>query len=124
MKAVVLAAGRGTRMRELTQALPKPMLRVQGKPILEHIVTGLAAAGVQELFVVTGWKAEVIEAYFQDGSRWGVHLAFGRQPVQDGTGRAALPARQFVGNEPFLLTYGDILVRPTTYARILHRFRQ
>ena len=59
MKAVILAAGKGTRMRELTNDLPKPMLRVQGRPILEHIIEGIKSAGVREFFIVTGWKAEV-----------------------------------------------------------------
>ncbi len=54
MKAVILAAGKGTRMRELTNALPKPMLKVQGKPILEHILAGLSAAGIRDVFIVTG----------------------------------------------------------------------
>ena len=59
VKAVILAAGKGTRMRELTNELPKPMLRVQGKPILEHIVAGILAAGVRDIFIVTGWRADV-----------------------------------------------------------------
>jgi len=57
MKAVILAAGKGTRMGELTSELPKPMLRVSGRPILEHIV----AADVREIFIVTGWRADVIK---------------------------------------------------------------
>jgi NDP-sugar pyrophosphorylase family protein len=66
VKAVILAAGKGTRMRELTNELPKPMLRVQGKPILEHIVAGVIAAGIREIFIVTGWRADVIENHFAD----------------------------------------------------------
>lgn len=124
MKAVILAAGKGTRMRELTNELPKPMLRVQGRPILEHIVTGIASAGVRELFIVTGWKAEVIEDYFGDGSKWGVRIAFGRQAEQNGTGKAAVPAREFIGQSPFILTYGDILVKPETYAQMIRRFEE
>ena len=54
MKAVILAAGKGTRMKELTNELPKPMLPVQGKPILEHIFEGIIAAGVHDIFIVTG----------------------------------------------------------------------
>ena len=89
MKAVILAAGKGTRMRELTQpGLPKPMLRVQGKPILEHIVAGVVAAGVREIFIVTGWRAEVVENHFGDGKKFGAQISFGRQVVQDGTGKA------------------------------------
>jgi UDP-N-acetylglucosamine diphosphorylase / glucose-1-phosphate thymidylyltransferase / UDP-N-acetylgalactosamine diphosphorylase / glucosamine-1-phosphate N-acetyltransferase / galactosamine-1-phosphate N-acetyltransferase len=129
MKAVILAAGKGTRMRELTNELPKPMLKVppknpKGKPILEHIVTGLLSAGVREIFIVTGWKAEVIESYFGDGTKWGVSIAFGRQAQQNGTGKAAEPAKEFIGHSPFILTYGDILVRPETYAQMIRRFSE
>ncbi|HNQ87703.1 MAG TPA: sugar phosphate nucleotidyltransferase [Verrucomicrobiota bacterium] len=122
MKAVILAAGKGTRMKSLTDALPKPMLRVQGKPILEHILEGLRSAGIQQVCVVTGWHAEVIENHFGNGARWGLDIRFARQTVQDGTGRAANPARAFVGSDPFLLTYGDILVPPETYAQMRRRF--
>ena len=124
MKAVILAAGKGTRMRELTSELPKPMLRVSGRPILEHIVTGVVAAGVREIFIVTGWRADVIEKYFGDGKKWNACIAYGRQVVQDGTGKAPEPAKEFVGDSPFLLTYGDILVPPDTYPQMLQRFSE
>jgi UDP-N-acetylglucosamine diphosphorylase / glucose-1-phosphate thymidylyltransferase / UDP-N-acetylgalactosamine diphosphorylase / glucosamine-1-phosphate N-acetyltransferase / galactosamine-1-phosphate N-acetyltransferase len=123
MKAVILAAGKGTRMKELTNELPKPMLKVHGKPILEHILEGLIAAGIREVFIVTGFRAEVIENHFQDGSRWGARIEYARQTVQDGTGKAPEPAREFVGSDPFLLTYGDILVHPETYQRMIERFQ-
>ena len=66
MKAVILAAGKGTRMRELTHELPKPMLPVEGRPILEHILEGLLAAGIREVCIITGWKAEVIEGHMNE----------------------------------------------------------
>lgn len=122
MKAVILAAGKGTRMRELTNELPKPMLKVQGKPILQHILEGLAGNGVREFCIITGWRADVIEKHFGDGSAFGVKVHYQRQLVQDGTGKAPELARQFVGNDPFLLTYGDILVRPETYGQMIERF--
>ncbi len=124
MKAVVLAAGKGTRMRELTQEIPKPMLRVQGRPILEHILEGLKSAGITEVFVVTGFRAETIEEYFGTGSRWGLKIVYGRQLVQDGTGKAPELAKTFVGSDDFLLTYGDILVRPETYQQMIRRFKE
>ncbi len=123
MKAVVLAAGKGTRMRELTNALPKPMLKVQGKPILEHILEGLVLAGIREIFFVTGFQAEVVEQYFAGGAKWGVRTAFGRQLVQDGTGKAPEVAKDFVERDDFLLTYGDILVKPETYSRMVECYR-
>src|SRR5467141_3390754 len=61
MKAVILAAGKGTRMKELTNEVPKPMLLSQGKPIIEHILEGILAAGVRDIFIVTGYRAEAIE---------------------------------------------------------------
>ncbi len=122
MKAVILAAGKGTRMKDLTQEMPKPMLRVQGRPILEHILSGLIEAGIRDLCVITGWHAEVIEAYFGDGSRFGVRMTYARQVVQDGTGKAPEYAKDFVGADDFLLTYGDILVKPETYQQMLRRW--
>ena len=136
MKAVILAAGKGTRMRELTNELPKPMLRVQGKPILEHIVAGIVAAGVRDIFIVTGWRAEIVENHFGDGKKFGARIAFGRQAVQDGTGKAPELAKDFIGDSPFFLTYGDILVEPKsplsslsvtmkeTYQQMIHRFNE
>lgn len=124
MKAVILAAGKGTRMRELTDELPKPMLRVQGKPILEHIIAGVAAAGIRDFFIVTGWRADVVEDYFGDGAKFGAKISYGRQTVQDGTGKAPELAKHFVGQSPFLLTYGDILVKPETYQGMVNRFSE
>ena len=122
MKAVILAAGKGTRMKELTQELPKPMLKVQGKPILEHIIEGVKSAGIRDIFIVTGYRAEVIEGYFGDGSKWGLRMEYGRQAVQDGTGKAPELAKTFVGADEFLLTYADILVKPETYQQMVKRF--
>jgi dTDP-glucose pyrophosphorylase len=124
MKAVILAAGKGTRMRELTNDVPKPMLRVQGQPILEHIIEGLKTVGVREVFIVTGWKAEVIERHFGDGAKLGVQVHYGRQVVQDGTGKAPELAKEFVGQSSFILTYGDILVKPETYQQMLRRYAE
>jgi dTDP-glucose pyrophosphorylase len=136
MKAVILAAGKGTRMRELTNELPKPMLKVQGKPILEHIVEGIVAAGIRQIFIVTGFRAEVIEDHFGDGSKWEARIVYGRQTVQDGTGKAPELAKVFTGSSTFLMTYGDILVKPKTslsslavsmretYQQMIHRFNE
>jgi len=122
MKAVILAAGKGTRMRNLTGEMPKPMLRVQGKPILDYILQGILAAGIREIFIVTGFRADVVENYFGDGSKWHAQISYGRQVVQDGTGKAPELAKQFAGSSAFLLTYGDILVKPETYRQMLQRF--
>ncbi len=115
-KAVVLAAGRGTRMGDLTDELPKPMIEVRGKPILQHIVEGLASNGVNRFLIIVGYRKEVIEAFFGDGSRFGVEMNYITQEIQDGTGRVVLLAEKFAGEDPFILSYGDILVPAESYA--------
>ena len=66
----------------------------------------------------------MIEDYFGDGSKWGVRIAYGRQVVQDGTGKAPELAKDFIGASSFILTYGDILVKPETYQQMVHRFQE
>jgi dTDP-glucose pyrophosphorylase len=117
-KAVLLAAGRGTRMRELTQELPKPMLQVRGKPVLQHIIEGLRDTGLTDFLVIVGWHAEVVRDFFGDGSRLGVRIDYRTQVVQDGTGKVVELAREFAGRDPFVLSYGDILIAPENYSRI------
>ena len=109
-------------MGGLTDELPKPMLPVDGRPILEHIITGLCTSGVREFCIITGWRAEAIEGHFGDGADFGVSISYVRQEVQDGTGKAPELAEAFVGGDAFLLTYGDILVKPETYAQMLTRW--
>ena len=111
-------------MRDLTNEMPKPMLKVQGRPILEHILEGLLAAGIHDVFIVTGFRADVVEGYFGDGLKWRAHIGYGRQVVQDGTGKAPELAKDFVGASTFLLTYGDILVPPETYQQMIRRFNE
>jgi dTDP-glucose pyrophosphorylase len=114
-KAVILAAGRGTRMRELSAELPKPMIKVRGKPVLQHIIEGLRNAGIGDLLLVVGYRADAVREFFCDGSRYNVAIQYATQTVQDGTGRVVDLARDFVGNRPFILAYGDILVDPGNY---------
>lgn len=116
-RAVVLAAGRGTRMGEMTAGMPKAMLPVRGRPMLEHVLDGLAAAGIAEFFLVVGYRREMVEAHFRD---WRPPIEFHVQQVLNGTGGAARLARGFAGDEPFLLTFGDILCEPPAYVRCAH----
>lgn len=111
-RAVILAAGRGTRMGGITEEIPKPMLPIQGRPMLEHILERLRAAGISRFLIVIGYHGEVIQSHFKDGHP---ELEFVRQNPVDGTGSGALLAQTFTGDEPFLLTYGDILCEPAEY---------
>ena len=117
-KAVLLAAGKGTRMRELTNDLPKPMIPVRGKPILQHIVEGLAAAGLTRILIVVGYRADAVTEFFGDGSKFGVSVEYTTQVVQDGTGRVVALGEEFAGSDPFILSYGDILIVPENYKRL------
>src|SRR5207244_10048883 len=104
-KAVLLAAGRGTRMRELTADLPKPMIEVRGKPVLQHIIEGLRDAGIREFLIIVGYHADAVQNFFGDGSRYNVEIQYATQTVQDGTGRVVDLSREFVGHSPFVLGY-------------------
>jgi dTDP-glucose pyrophosphorylase len=120
-KAVVLAAGRGKRMGELTDDLPKPMLPVNGKPMLQHVLEALAAAGVEQAALVVGYRREVILDHF---AGYGLPLTFLTQEVPNGTGTATLLAREFAGADPFLLTFGDILCSPAEYTGLGNQLRE
>jgi len=118
-QAVILAAGRGTRMRELTNDLPKPMIEVRGKPVLQYIVEGLRDASVRRFLIIVGYCADAIRNFFGDGSRYKVEIQYQTQVVQDGTGRVVELARSFSRSEAFVLCYGDIFVDPANYKRVV-----
>ncbi|MGB2465790.1 MAG: nucleotidyltransferase family protein, partial [Porticoccaceae bacterium] len=108
MKAMILAAGYGKRLRPLTETTPKPLLPVGGKPLMQHHIERLAAAGIRDLVINTSWLAEQIEDYFADGAEFGVSIDWSResQPLETGGGIAhALP---LLDDQPFLLINGDI----------------
>jgi len=118
-QAVLLAAGRGTRMRELTVDLPKPMIKVREKPVLLHIVEGLQTAGIKNFLIIVGYHGDTVRNYFGDGTCFGLRINYATQVVQDGTGRVVELARDFVADSPFVLSYGDILVAPQNYQRVV-----
>jgi MurNAc alpha-1-phosphate uridylyltransferase len=109
MKVMLLAAGRGERMRPLTDACPKPLLPVAGKPLVVWHLERLAAAGFTEVVINLSWRGEQIAAALGDGSRYGVSIAYSREPwpaLETGGGIAnALP---LLGDGPFLLVNGDV----------------
>ena len=106
-------------MRELTVELPKPMIEVRGKPVLQHIVEGLRDAGIREFFIIVGYRADAVQNFFGDGSRYKIAIQYATQVVQDGTGRVVDIARNFAENSAFILSYGDILVDPHNYKSIV-----
>ena len=121
MKAVVLAAGRGTRMKALTADCPKPMLPLAGRPMLAHQLDRFAGAGVDEACIVIGYKGEMIREHFAGNPPAGIKLSYVVQDEPNGTGSAALLAKDFVGEGPFLLTFGDIIVDSQVYTELIER---
>lgn len=108
MKAMILAAGLGTRMRPLTDHCPKPLLPVAGKPLIVHHLERLAASGIRQIVVNVSYRAEQIISALGDGSRYGVELTFSHeeQPLETAGGIAK--AKPLLGDAPFLLINGDI----------------
>ena len=115
-KAIVLAAGKGTRMGHLTESIPKPMIRVAGKPLLEHILDRLREAGITDAAIVTGYRHELIEEYFE---QYPLRISYFHQETLDGTATAVRLARPFAGNDSFLLTFGDIWCDVADYEGLL-----
>jgi UDP-N-acetylglucosamine diphosphorylase / glucose-1-phosphate thymidylyltransferase / UDP-N-acetylgalactosamine diphosphorylase / glucosamine-1-phosphate N-acetyltransferase / galactosamine-1-phosphate N-acetyltransferase len=109
MKAVVLVAGKGTRMEPLTSGCPKVMLQVANKPILEHILNSAIDAGIEGFVFITGYLEEQIREYFGDGSKWGVSIEYIRQQEQLGTANAIGCVKGHVDGA-FLVLNGDMLI--------------
>jgi dTDP-glucose pyrophosphorylase len=123
VKAVLLAAGRGTRLGQLTAATPKPLLQVGGRPIIAHILDGLAAAGVAEVLIVVGYLGDQIERELGTDSPHGIRLTYARQERPLGTASAVALAKHFVSEEQFFLGWGDIFVDRSNYARVVEAAR-
>ncbi|WMS94133.1 nucleotidyltransferase family protein [Pseudoalteromonas sp. HL-AS2] len=108
MKAMILAAGRGQRMMPLTQNMPKPMLAVAGKPLIEHHIVNLKAAGITEIVINLAWQGDKIKDYFANGSKWGVNIRYS-QEVAGGleTAGGIIAALPLLG-DTFIVINGDI----------------
>lgn len=117
MRALILAAGRGERMRPLTDTTPKPLLPVRGKPMIEWHLEALARAGVREVVVNTAWLEEQFPAALGDGARWGLSIRYSMEGRDHGGAletaggiRKALPWLAPHGNEAFWVVSGDIFM--------------
>ena len=108
MKAMILAAVRGQRMMPLTQNMPKPMLAVAGKPLIEHHIVNLKAAGITEIVINLAWQGDKIKDYFANGSKWGVNIRYS-QEVAGGleTAGGIIAALPLLG-DTFIVINGDI----------------
>ena len=119
----MLAAGEGRRMRPLSERWPKPVLPIDGRPVIASLLRELAAADLTEVTVVTGYLAEQVEELLGDGSAFGVELRYARQPRPDGSADAVRRAVEAGARTPFLVSAADTLYAPGDVGRFAEAFR-
>lgn len=108
MKAMILAAGKGERLRPLTLHTPKPLVKAAGVPLIDYHVQALARAGFTELVVNHAWLGQQIEDYLGDGARYGVSIRYSPEGEPLETGGGIFKALPLLGDEPFVVVNGDI----------------
>ena len=107
MKVVIMAGGKGTRIATIKSDVPKPMIEICGKPILEWQIENLKACGLTDITLVIGYLGEIIKDYFQDGSRFGVNISYYEEDHPLGTAGALFKMNL---SDDFLLMCGDVMV--------------
>lgn len=122
MKAVVLAAGRGTRLKPLTDRKPKHLLPIGGRPLLEWLFMNLKEGGIYEVIVITNYRGEEIRRYFGDGSGLGLKIRYLQQENMKGTADAFMTARDHL-DEEFLGLYGDLFLSKGVLSRIIGEYK-
>jgi len=109
MKAMILAAGRGERMRPLTDESPKPLLEVNGKPLIEYHIESLARGGIRDIVINLAWLGEQIRDWVGEGSKYGINISYSEEdPEALETGGGIFRALPLLGDEPFWLVNGDV----------------
>lgn len=105
-RAIILAGGLGERLKPLTDTTPKPLLPIRGKPIIQHAIENLRQYGINEIILSVGYKADLIQAYFGDGRKFGVHISYSVEKQPLGTG-GAIKLANGSNQDPFILLWGD-----------------
>ncbi|MBM3709090.1 MAG: HAD-IIIA family hydrolase [Actinobacteria bacterium] len=109
MKAVILAGGRGTRLKALTGSIPKPMIKIGGIPVLEHQINLLKIYGIRKIIICTGYLSDKIENYFGEGKSWGVEIIYSKENTPLGSAGCIKEIEEIAG-ENFLVLYGDVMI--------------
>jgi len=123
MKGVILAAGKGSRMKELSQKKPKVLLKVDGRSSLEHIISGMKKAGIDEVIIVIGYKGEMIKDELGSGSELGVEITYVEQDLDKyGTGYALSLVEPYIDHS-FMLSYGDIILAEDNYLNLYEKYK-
>lgn len=120
---MILTAGEGTRMRPLTLTRPKTMLPISGKPILQYNIESIRDAGIDEIFLVVGYKKNVIKKYFADGKEFGVKLSYLIQEKQLGTAHAIGKGKNVI-DEEFIVVNGDVITDPNLIKEVINYYER
>jgi NDP-sugar pyrophosphorylase family protein len=109
-QAVILASGEGVKLRPFTYEIPKPLIPVNGRPLLEYTIELLQQYGITDIVITVSHLAEKIKNHFGDGAKFGVHITYVQEKKPSGTGGALRAAQAKLGSAPFLLLYGDVVL--------------
>ena len=123
MKAIILSAGEGTRMRPLTLTKPKTMLPVAGKPIIQYNIEALRDCGVKDILLIVGYKEEIVRNYFKDGSHLGVNISYATQSKLEGTADAIGYGKDFIEDSLITLN-GDIILDVDILTEIIEDYEK
>ena len=124
MKGVIPAAGRGTRLEPMTLAIPKELLIVGDKAIIEYVTEAMKSVGIIDITVIVGWRKHAILDYLGSGERLGVKLTYVVQDTRDGLAKAVLTTEHVIGDEPFLVILGDNFFYPQTFLKEILAFHK
>jgi len=119
MKAMIFAAGRGERMRPLTDSCPKPLLKVRGRPLITYHVMNLVRAGIRDIVINHSHLGHMIEAELGDGSRYGARIVYSHEPTPLETAGGIANALHLLGDEPFVAVSGDIYAPYFDFEQVL-----
>lgn len=122
MKAVILAAGEGTRLNPITINRPKPLIKISGKTILEHTLLTLRESGISEVIIVTNYREKDIQQYFGNGKKYNLKISYKKQEEMNGTATAVGVTESFIKND-FILIYGDLLFSAEAIKKIINTFK-
>ena len=122
MKGLIPAAGMGTRLEPITLAIPKELLMIGDKAVIEHVIEAMKLVNITEITIVVGWRKHAILDYLGSGERLGVKLTYVVQDKRDGLGRAVFSGKHTIGNETFLVVLGDNFFYPKTFLKDILEF--
>jgi len=124
MKGLIPAAGMGTRLEPITLAIPKELLMVGDKAIVEYVIDAMKQVGIRDITIVVGWRKHAILDYLGSGERLGVKLTYVVQDKRDGLAKAVAAGEHINGTEPFLVVLGDNFFYPKTFLKDILSFHQ